>query len=480
MYFDVDSHSLSTFIPAMNVSIGKRFTQFQRYAKYLPFKGYLLIFLVAIILGNLWLRSHYTSEPSVFNDVMTLTLSLVKWVLVPFLSIGFLSVFVPFILFWIANSRRKLMVTLQSPKEQPEGRHQPLEFFIEPLWQPVLGQLYYRLIYHQGTESSPKFSLVRKENAIGYAGRTQNGWYRWPLPGIKEYEVDTMIVYFEDIFHFFSLAIPVTVHQSFFTRPGKYIREEAAVSPTRTEKDEIKVDDWRRVQGELFHYKFFENNDDVRRIVWKIYARNKDLVVRTPEIMDPYASHIGMYLSFYTRPGFGEIDSLMDTCLDFYKTACWTLYDQLTKQDLQIRFMKDQEVPQRAVDPGRKLVEYTIAVSHWQRETSLQQLVKPNETSLVCISSFSAPEDLAYLLANGTHNMTLALVPLSRAIPLPKGIKWLRWLWVEEEKDPVNRQQIKWLLSADRKKMMMNEEKLQTMIDQSGVKQINFATAFSS
>ena len=463
----------------MDVSIGKKFTQFHRYAMYLPVKGYLLIFLTSIIVGNMWLRSYFTLEPSVFNDVMAITLSVIKWVIVPFLFFGLFSVLFPFTLFWFANSRRKLTVVLQSPKEESEGRLRPLEFLIEPLWQPVLGQLYYRLIYHKGMESSPKFSLVRRENSLGYAGRTQNGWYKWPVPGIKEYEVDTMIVYFEDIFHFFSLAIPVAVHQSFFTRPAMNPREVTPISPTRSEKDEVKIEDWRRVQGELFNYKFFENNDDVRRIVWKIYARNKDLVVRTPEIMDPYASHIGMYVSFYTRPGFGEIDSLMDTCLDFYKTACWSLYNQLTKQELQIRYIKDQEVPQRNVEPGNKWVEYTLAVSHWQRETSLQQFVRLNEASLVCISSLSAPDDVAYLIANGPKNMTLALVPLSKAIPLPKGLMWLKWLWVEEEKDPIHRQQIKWLLSSDRKKMMMNEEKLQTMIDQSGIKQINFTTDLS-
>src|SRR5262249_46351843 len=149
-----------------------------------------------------------------------------------------------------------------------------------------------------GNQLSPKFSLAPFHLQKRLFQSKKEGWYHWPLPVIREYDVDKLVVYFEDIFQFFSFSASVRVDQSFFTKPRTSATPDETISPKKTEAESVRIQELRRVQGEFLNYKNFEDNDDVRRIVWKIYAKNGELVVRTQEIFDPFASHTWFYCSY--------------------------------------------------------------------------------------------------------------------------------------------------------------------------------------
>ncbi len=435
---------------------------------YFPVKIYLIAFGIALVIAQQWLLTQLTDTPSVFNDILNLLISVSRWIVAPLLLFSAGTVLVPFALFWWARRRQRLKISLHSPM-QPTRQQQLLHISIMPLLQPLLGQLYFRLIYHKNTEWSPRFSLVRHENRWGFAGSHQKGWYQWPLPGIKEYEIDTMVVYFEDIFHFFSLALPVAVHQSFFTRPNAEGFTTAKPVPTQTREELIRVDDWRKVQGEYLNYKHFENNDDVRRIVWKIYARNRELVVRMPEILDPFASHLGMYVSFYSRPGFDTSDRSIVSLLDFFKPYTWTLYQNLLAQGMQVSYHQDCEVPPNSLTEPAEVVAYSLAVGQWQQHKPLAQWVPASKAAVVVISSLSAPDDVQQLVRHLKSDSFVALVPLSQWIKPPKLGNWLRWLWLQQEADPVYKRQIQWFFSVTRKKIELNERKIMEILEKSWV-----------
>jgi hypothetical protein len=448
----------------------------QKIRTYFPFRFYLFAFVIFSLAAHLLLKQQFHSEPSAFNDMLAALIKLIKTVMVPLLAIGFATVLFPFLLFWWVYRKRLLAVTIESPSLQPEGLKQELKFSISPLWQPFFGHIYFRLLYDKGRKRSPKFTLVRRENLLGYAGKKQEGWYRWPLPGIREYEIDTMVIYLEDFFHFFKLAMPVKVNQAFFTRPSTKASQILDIDPSKTEYEAIRIKDWRKVQGEMLHYKHFESNDDVRRIVWKIYARNKELVVRTNEILNPFASHVSFYVSFFDNLDTAGSHAIGHSCLDFYKAACWTLYRQLDKQGLKTHFFTDQPVPQLTAKNEEMEVEYALAVSKWQQTTRPEEAVKLKDATLICISSLADPKDVIYLTENAPNSLTIALVPLSAATPFPTGWNRLKWLLIETEKDPAYKDNFVWFLSPVRKAMIENERKIIRILEQSGTKYIYFNT----
>lgn len=441
---------------------------------FFPFQGYLIAFLLCSLAGHYFLNLQFQGEPSLFNDMLAALIRLVRLVFFPLILLGLLTILIPYIWLWIVYRRRRLHIHLDAPTDVSQGFQQELRFNIYPLWQPFFGQIYYRLLYNKGTERSPKFSLVRRENLAGFAGNTQEGWYKWPVPGVREYEVNAMIIYMEDFFHFFRLGMRVKVNQSFFTSPAHLKADALAITPGKTEDEDIRIPDWRKVQGEWLQYKHFDNSDDVRRIVWKIYARNKELVVRAPEILNPYASHVSLFVSFFDGIEARFADAVRNVCLDYYKSVCYTLFQQLTAQGLKVRLYTDKanhtkheyQVP---IDPGS-----TFAKCSWQDSIPAEELVDEKNSPVVCISSLADVKDTKRLLDILPSDALIFFVPLSRAAPLPKGWKWIRWLWVETEKEPSYRVSLLWYLSPIRRSLVENEKKLWACLKASGKKFVSY------
>ena len=169
------------------------------------------------------------------------------------------------------------------------------------------------------------------------------GLYNWPLKNIKEYDINSGIIYFEDFFQFFSFTGKLPSNSNFFNGPPIKTTGALVVQPKKTEETNMRIEEIRKVEGELLNYKNFENNDDVRRIVWKIYAKNKELVVRIPETNDPYASHIYFYASFYNAISNDVYEEFNEVFLDNFKTVIWNIYDQLSRQNALIQYIPDQE-----------------------------------------------------------------------------------------------------------------------------------------
>jgi hypothetical protein len=117
-----------------------------------------------------------------------------------------------------------------------------------------------------------------------------------------------------------------------------------------------------------------------------------------------------------------------------------------------------------------------LAVSKWQQEKRPEEWINLKDATLVCLSSLSHPDDVAYLEANAPASLTIAFVPLSEATPLPLGWNRLKWLWIETEKDPAYKDSLLWFLSPVRRKMVENENKLLSLLNNSGIRYIRFGT----
>lgn len=428
----------------------------QRVFIYLPFRSYLVFFLIFSSFAQGWLLSQSSAEVSLFNDILIALLKLIKTFFVPLILFAFLTTFIPFFLFWVAYRQRKVQLSLSTIGSEA-NKSQSLQLSISPLFQPLFGHLYYRLQYASGEKVSSEFSLIHKSNEWGISGRQQKGWFLWPIPGIKQYEVDKLIVTFEDFFHFFSFSIPVKANQAFATLPEKINNQIAYITPAISEIQEVRIAEWRKVQGELLNYKTFDSSDDVRRIVWKIYARNKELVVRTPETLNPYASHIEVLGIFHDGIDLNEHPVINSSFLDFYKTACFNVVQKIKEQGLPCNFINDEQKAGNQGTPNNQDLTVLIANSKWQQMFPPKDLGNLKKLSIVCVSSLVSPTDFRYLLDNISQVAKIYLVPLSKAAPIPRGWKWLNWMVVETEKDPQNRFPFLWFLSPTRRKLKKNE-----------------------
>ncbi|TAD86859.1 MAG: DUF58 domain-containing protein [Bacteroidetes bacterium] len=434
---------------------------------YAPLRLYFLLFIAFGLLGWWWLGYHTPSTPGAVSTILLLLLKVTFTFVGSLLVLSFLSVAVPFSMAWWQKKRGTLLATLQNESSAPNAaHHQTLQIEVKPLVQPMFGFLQYRVVY-DGTNRSPKFTLLKKGAPLTLFQTVQKGSYNWPLPAIRQYEVEHLVIYFEDLFQFFSLTCKLPLRQSFYTKPSAGAVSEQSVVPQKTETEQVRIEELRRVEGEMLHYKNFENNDDVRRIVWKIYAKNKDLVVRTPENLDPFASHLYFYCSFFDSLGIKGHPALETTGLNGFKNACWTVYEQLKKQGAEIKFLADQPLPTRYLTDAAQQAEYQLAVSQWHQNQALTSYVNAKIASVVCVHGLADPKALEMLLNDAATGLHVVLVRLEKTVATPGFFSWLRWIFLQEEKEKEKTNGVRWLLSPMRRKMLANEKKLEALIKQS-------------
>ena len=452
-----------------NPSFGSKLKYF---SLFVPFRLYLLLFVIGIFLANLWLSTQHTGIQSSFTAVLALLTKVLLWFGTALLILSLLSVLIPWIIFLIKKKSGGVTVNIDTAVKEMEGNAKQLvKIKIHPLLHPPFGFLKYRLVY-DGQKLSPKFSTIDQKIKLQFFSSSREGLYNWPLPEIKEYNIEKMVVYFEDIFQFFSFSTSINIADTFFTKPAKQNVSELSLAPKKTEEENTRIEELRRVDGEFLSYKNFEDNDDVRRILWKVYAKNKELVVRTQEILDPFASHIYLYASYLDGIKAGDQTIIAQRGLNYFKTSIWSVYNQLKKQGFEIRYIPDQELKQGSTNNADAKVQYNISLSNWHRNGELKEYVNSKVASVVCISSLTPVAQVKELLDTAPKDASLIFIRLSNSFKKQGITKWLRWIFLQEEKDENNRYLMHWNMSNDKSRMMQNERALVDVLKTADLKVI--------
>ena len=437
----------------------------KRIGFYIPFTWYFVLFATAVWLGTVWLHHQEAIPESGFAAIFTLLFRFAKGFGLLLMGIAGFSVGVSLVYFFWKKKKTGIDFRITTPTaSEIQQAKQPIEIHLHPVLKPFLGFIKLRLKYDT-THYSDKFYLV-KPTQFTFFNTTLTGTYNWRLPEIKEYRVEKVILYFEDFFQFFSFAVTIDTNSNFYTQPIAHSEKMMNAFPRKTEETTTRIEEIKRVEGEHINYKNFESNDDVRRIVWKIYAKNKELVLRIPEIMDPYASHIYLYASYFSAFDFLGNEVIQIPFLNYYKTMCWTVYKQLAGKGLEVRFVPDQAIPQSLMTNEEDQVKYSISVSKWQREKELKDYVKPKDASVVIISSLSDIEQVNQLIEQHGNDISFVFVPLTDGLNKQHIGDWLQWLFVQQEKDAIATYKTNWSLSLLRLKIVKNEKQLKQLLEQ--------------
>jgi len=433
-------------------------------AFYIPFTVYFVVFSVAAFIAFKMLGNNTIDADSSFADIFGLLLKVALWFCAAILSIAFLSVLVSYIYFIYKKRRSGIRFQVATDlKESELHQKQTVRLLIDPVAKPLFGFIKLRLQYDK-KHFSEKFSLLENSRRKFFS-TTIEGTYHWPLPEIKEYHVEKGILYFEDVFQFFSIAVSLPASSHFFTQPTSKNVKDLRVLPRKTEETNTRIDQIRKVEGEYLNYKNFENNDDVRRIVWKIYAKNKELVVRIPEIMDPYASHIYLYTSFFSHYNFEGNDAIQIPFLNYFKVITWSVYQNLVKQGFEVRYIPDQEVAKNNTADEQQWVKYGISTSKWHRANDLKNYVKTSDASVVIISSLSDADEVKDLIESHGKDITFIFIKLTDSFKNQNMIDWVQWLFVQNAKDDIDVYKRGWALSLLRQKIKDNEKRLAEIVE---------------
>ncbi len=432
---------------------------------FLPVTWYGFLFMAAVYICYRWLGTQQQQPDSSFGDIFALLIRVATWFIVAVLALALLSVLLSYLFFLFKKKKQQAEFSIETVTGKTSGRRrlQVLRMALQPVLKPLLGFVKLRIQYDE-EHFSDKFSLV--ERAFNKLINTRlEGTYNWPLPEIKEYKLKNVIIYFEDFFQFFSLAIQIPANSRFYTQPFEKTKDIFDASPRKTEDTNTRIEEIKRIEGEYLNYKNFEDNDDVRRIVWKIYAKNKELVVRIPEILDPYASHMYLYASFFSSYDIEGNEVVNIPFLNYYKTVLWSVYQQLVKKGFDVKYIPDQVLPLHHSTDEQQNVRYNISTSRWQTDKDLLSFVKTNEAAMVVVSSLSNAEEVAQLAERYGDEIVIVFVRLSNGLRKQYVTDWLQWVFIQQEKNDLAVYRTRWSVSTLKSKMLRNEKKIKAILE---------------
>ncbi len=444
-----------------------------RYASFfIPFRFQLIMLVAALLLAWRWMQKTNVLPDTAYTTIIALFIKMTLWFIAILLILAFLTSIIPWLFFLLQKKHGNIKFSIRtSSKEKAFSDKQEVTINIKPILRPFMGFVRLRLQYDKDN-ISPKFSLLDKNQKLQFFSTSINGTYYWPLPDIKEYNVSDSLIYFEDMLQIFSFATKVPTADKFFVQPDTKGYNELKVQPKKTVETETRIEQIRKVEGEYLNYKNFENNDDVRRIVWKIYAKNKELVIRIPETNDPYASHVYFYASFYNDMSGALYEDFNNVFLNLYKTITWNAFNQLSKQEVEVRFIPDQEMRTGNVEGILEKIKYAISTSEWQKDRDIQSYFRKEDASVLCVSSLTNVKQLEPILERAGRDLVVIFVQLSKAFYGFRIKDWFQYVFVKPSPHSLDKLRLAWNVSPLKRKLMENEREILEALNKTDVEKV--------
>lgn len=390
----------------------------------------------------------------------------IAWLIGALILLSLVSTIVAWLYFIILHKRGKSALQVAFfTEEKANKKKQFLEAVLPGVIRPVLGFVKGRLFY-DNEQLTDKFGLLsgrQKNNSI--LRDAIKGKSRIVLPDIKEYQIKGSIVFFEDMLQLISLPVRQVMGGNFYQAPDTLLERVEDVAPKKTETMDIRIEQLRKVEGEFLNYKDFESGDDVRRIVWKVFAKNRDLVVRIPERMEPYASHLYFYASFYNSLSavFSGSEYLAEM-LNFYKINVWSVYRELQKKEWKIKYVPDQQFMLEDQDGTAEKDERILSNSQWQHSLSTKNYFPPKKGTVLVISSLTDPKELAQLLEELDPGVQIFYIQLSEILRQYVALGWIKGLFLIPAPDRLSKLKSTWVFSPLRKQILKNEKQIKALL----------------
>ncbi len=253
--------------------------------------------------------------------------------------------------------------------------------------------------------------------------------YVLDMPFIKRYHFKNAYLVHQDVFGFFRIVLPKSIYRNYTQRAILQDIEVDFPPHSMAHDEELASEHIQRVKGEWLHYKVFEPSDDVRRIIWRVYAQNRELVIREQENFSPYTSTVSFYISFLNEASVMTSNPFIsDYFLSKYKNACWSIFYKFKKSEgLDVKYMPDQRMSGLEAESPLEHDHEIMSISEWIRLPQLQQYISERESFILCITPLVDLAELEEFLDQHPKILVYIILPvLSEISKTRKGLNLRR------------------------------------------------------
>lgn len=434
---------------------------FNRTLSFFPFKRNALIFALVLVITIYFIKLEFFIEEA----TIALYLKLFAWLIGTFIlilvGVGLLYTLICYLHFIInkKNIIPKIDIGLDG-NIKGEAGHVPVMVSLPKALLPLLGYIKIKIEFDNGDLSD---TIVINKYAKGFEKLLpkEGSTLIW-LPDRKQYHTKGFIISFIDYLQFFRFTTYKKSPSSFYLHSSEIETPVKEINPSKTKEEIEKIKTSRKIQGDFLNYKDFEVGDDVRRIVWKIFAKNRELVIRTPEVINPYASHIRFYTSFYNVISKDLTSAYAISMLNYYKDIVYNICLNIKKNDKKVEFKIDQAVNEFVTVSEKDRIGFQLSSANWQNNYSVNELKSSGE-SVICVSSLINIEELTRLIEKGSSN--IIIVNASRHLDNQNLFNFKNLFLRKDQKSELSK--LAWYISNTRRTIKRNEKEIETLVSNS-------------
>lgn len=188
----------------------------------------------------------------------------------------------------------------------------------------------------------------------------------------------------------------------------------------------------KKNDGDLFQYKNFESSDDIRRIIWKVYAKNEELIVRTPdkEYENTYETQITIN-RFCTNNIAAETKNYI---LDEIKFATKTILNSYQKNNTL--YLTDHILNYQIAHDENALDNYILNLK-LDNNINPKQYFNPKLDNIHILHSGIDSQNIENILSAASKNTIFYFIPLTQIFSSYNNyLPWLKkLLFISSEKD---------------------------------------------
>jgi len=438
------------------------FSQLQYFWHFIPIKWNLVVLSGMVFLGYYFIVTNYTEKDTSF----ALYLELFAWILMVFCStvIGLGVVSSLFCWLYCILSRKRdqnklLQIRIEENVIAKPG-YVAVSFDLPRVLIPFLGFVKARLVFKDKQRSEE--ILLRPFSWIHWFG-LKKGEKKIFLPHRQTYDIYGVLLSFQDVFRLLAWPVFMRKKDTFHVSPQAEVEDAMQVPPSKSEEMTVRVRKLLKVDGDYLNYKDFEPGDDIRRIVWKVYAKSKELVVRVPEVINPYASHIHFYCSF-----FKEFDTPSDhhsrLLLDAYKDGVYKIYLAMKENDVEIAYHSDQPLEDGIQGDEVDATLYSVINSNWQTERSPANMPVSNNQMILCVSSLVDAEAVREIVSQ--NQLNFIYVKCSEILEGRSVLKFSEIFFKSDISWKERRRIMAWKFSKKRRMIRKNEKALEQLLQE--------------
>ncbi len=382
-----------------------------------------------------------------------------------FVLISFCSTFFCWLYFIIKEKRnpKAIHIKMSVGEQHKNYKNLLIDTELPQTFKPLFGYIKSLFVYNN-YEMTDKL-LLNKVHYIPFWQKNLSLQSRnsLTLPDIKEYKFQKSLIFFEDMLHFFSFAVFKRIETQLVNLPREQELPKFDIPISSSFENKTRIAKLKKVDGEWIDYKKYEQSDDVRRIVWKIFAKNKELVVRKVETLNPYASHVNLYCSFYYPNNLQLIDEdYKNEMLNFYKNCIWSFSEEIKLLDLNYNLIFDQQIQ---VPPTElSILAYKISLCDWQNEFRIYNATHIKDNNVVFTNSLLPSKELKLMLDKLPSNDKIVYVKMSSIFDQKNWQNWFKNIFFLSKEDRLSILRSKWYFYPFRKKIVMNESENELLL----------------